>query len=240
MLHVCKLGCSKATVRLLYFRRYALTLRTSFLRLALFAAGALVAPVLHAQVTATAPAAVVGSLDNERFDFVGGAGYSHFNPGYAHQVRAINLLGWEGGVTAWFSNRFGLEGTVRGLYGSYTLPNNSDNLPATSNMSEYVFLVGPSIRLIEKERYTAGVHAMVGGTYGTFDNGYNSTIQPFQIGVYNTQLAPAFAVGGWVDYKVLPQWAVRFTGDYQPTHYGGQGQNEFYGAVGIVYKFGRR
>ena len=218
-----------------------MTLRTSFLRLALFAACAFVAPVLHAQITATAPASVVGPLDNERFDFVGGAAYSHFNPGYAHQVRAVNLLGWEGGVTAWFSNRFGLEGTLRGLYGSYNLPNNSYNLPASSEMSEYIFLFGPSVRLVEKERYSAGMHALLGGAYGTFDQGYGSTtVQPFQIGVYNTQLAPAFAVGGWADYKVIPHWAVRFTADYQPTHYGGQGQNEFVGAVGIVYKFGRR
>ena len=218
-----------------------MTLRTSFLRMAVFAAGALIAPVLHAQITATAPASVVGPLDNERFDFVGGAAYSHFNPGYAHQVRAINLLGWEGGMTAWFSNRFGLEGTVRGFYGSYTLPNNPYGLPATSDMSEYLFLVGPSIRLVENARYTAGLHLLVGGTYGTFNSGYGSTsIQPFQIGVYNNQLASTYAIGGWADYKVLPNWAVRFTADYQPTRYAALGQNEFFGAVGLVYKFGHR
>jgi hypothetical protein len=223
------------------FRRYALTLRTSFLRMVVLAAGVLVAPVLHAQITATAPASVVGPLDNQRFDFTGGAAYSHFNPGYAHQVRAINLVGWEGGVTTWLSNRFGLEGSLRGLYGNYTLPNNNDNLPATSAMSEYVFLFGPAFRLVQKERYTAGMHVMLGGAYGTFDNGYgNSTIQPFQIGVYNTQLAPAFDVGGWADYKLRSRWAVRFTADYQPTRYGGQGQNEFVGAIGIVYKLGHR
>jgi hypothetical protein len=224
-----------------YFRRYALTLRTSFLRLAALAAGALFAPMLHAQITATAPASVVGTLDNQRFDFEGGAAYSHFNPGYAHQVRAINLVGWEGGVTAWFNNRFGLEGTVRGLYGNYTLPNNDDNLPPTSDMSEYLFLFGPTVRLVEKDRYTAGMHLLIGGAYGTFDKGYdNANVQPFQIGVYNNQLAFAYAIGGWADYKVLPNWAVRFTADYQPTRYAGLTQNEFTGAVGIVYKFGHR
>jgi hypothetical protein len=130
---------------------------------------------------------------------------------------------------------------VRGLYGSYTLPNNPYGLPATSDMSEYLFLVGPSVRLVEKERYTAGLHLLVGGAYGTFNSGYGSTsIQPFQIGVYNNQLALAYAIGGWADYKVLPNWAVRFTADYQPTRYASLGQNEFFGAVGIVYKFGHR
>lgn len=218
-----------------------MTFRTSLLRTAALAAVALFAPALHAQITATAPAAVVGGLDNERLDVMGGVAYSHFNPGYAHQVRAINLLGWQGGVTAWFSHMFGMEATVRGLYGNYTLPNNIYNLPTTSSMSEYLFLFGPSFRLIQKERYTAGMHVLVGGTHGTFDSGYGASgIQPFEIGVYNNQLASAYAIGGWGDYKLGPRLAIRFTGDYQPTRYAAMGQNEFFGSVGVVYKFGHR
>ncbi len=204
-----------------------------------------IAARLQAQVTATAPA-VAGTTENQRFDIVGGAAYSHFNPGYAHQVQALNLLGWEGSATGWLSSVFGVEATARGLYGTYNLPANPYsvapiNLPATSPMSEYLFLFGPSLRLLQRDKYTAGAHVLVGGAYGTFDKGYSgSGIQPAQIGVYNTQLATAYAVGGWADYKVDSQFAVRFTGDYQPTRYSGIGQNEFFGAVGIVYKIGRR
>lgn len=203
------------------------------------------APRLHAQVTATAPS-VAGIAENQRFDIVGGAAYSHFNPGYAHQVQALNLLGWEGSATGWFSNTFGVEGTVRGLYGTYNLPVNPysgppTNLPATSPMSEYLFLFGPSFRLLQTPKYTAGAHVLVGGAYGSFDKGYSgSGIKPQQIGIYNTQLATGYAIGAWGDYKLTQQLAVRFTGDYQPTRYSGLGQNEFFGAVGIVYKLGRR
>ena len=217
-----------------------MTFRNPFLRTSALAACALFASSLHAQVTATAPA-VSGTNESERFDILGGAAYSHFNPGSAHQVRALNLLGWQGAATAWFSPMLGAEASVRGLYGTYDLPINPYSLPSTSAMSEYLFLFGPSFRLYQTEKYTAGLHALVGGAYGSFDKGFQGTgIQPFQVGVYNSQLAPAFAIGGWADYKVLPQWAVRFTGDYQPTRYSSIGQNEFFGAVGIVYKFGRR
>ena len=108
-------------------------------------------------------------------------------------------------------------------------------------MSEHFFLFGPSARLYQSEKYTAGMHLLVGGSYGSFDKGFAGTgVQPFQAGVYNNELAFAYAVGGWADYKVRPRFAVRFTADYEPTRYAGLTQNEFFGAVGIVYKIGRR
>lgn len=221
-------------------RRFALTFRTSLLRIAAIAACALSSASLYAQVTATA-ASVNVPTEDQRLDLSAGAAYSHFNPGYAHQVRAVNLLGWQGSATGWFSNRVGVEATVRGLYGTYDLPVNGFSLPKSSSMSEYLFLFGPSVRLYQSPRYTAGMHLLIGGTYGSFDSGYHSSgIQPAQIGVYNTQLATAYAIGGWADYKILPKFAIRFTADYQPTRYSGLNQNEFAGAVGIVYKLGHR
>ncbi len=208
---------------------------------ATFALGALLsAPALHAQITATAPAS--NGADNlQRFDIEGGAAYSHFNPGYAHLVHATNLLGWDGSVTAWFAKSYGVEATARGVYGNYDIPSNSYGLSGTSNMSEHLFLFGPSFRLLQTEKYTAGMHVLVGGAYGSFDQGYsNSGVQPFAIGVYNNQLAFAGAIGGWADYNVRPRFAIRFQSDYQPTRYGGTTQNEFAGTVGIVYKLGQR
>ncbi|RRA48417.1 hypothetical protein [Acidipila sp. EB88] len=223
-----------------------MTFRNPFLRAATLAACAFFSAthccsLLHAQVTATAPA-VVGTTEDERFDILGGAAYSHFNPGYAHQVRAVNLLGWQGSATGWISKSIGIEATARGLYGTYEIPANSFNVPAVnSSMSEHLFLFGPSARLYESPKAAAGMHLLVGGAYGAFDQGFHGTgVQPFQVGVYNNQLAFAYAVGGWADYKVRPRFAVRFTADYQPTHYASLNQNEFFGAVGIVYKIGRR
>ncbi len=218
-----------------------MTFQNTLLRTAALAACALFAPVLHAQVMATA-APIAGSDDNERFDVSGSAAYGHFNPGYAHQVRATNLIGWGGDITMWMSRRFGLEAAGRGLYGNYQIPNNFYNVPTgNSHMYEHLFLFGPSMRLYSSQRYTAGVHALVGGAYCVFDNGYAGTgVQPFQIGVHNNQLASAYAVGGWADYKLNAKWGVRLTADYQPTRYTGIGQNEPFVAVGVVYKWGLR
>ncbi len=223
-----------------------MTFRNLYLRPALMAACAIFPSMLHAQVTATAP--VSGVQEGERYDVEGGAAYSHFNPGYAHQVQAINLIGWEGSITSWFGNLFGLEATERGVYGTYHIPTYTYNnngvgatLPANSSMSENLFLFGPSFRLYQSQKYTAGMHVLIGGTYGSFSSGFNGTgVQPFQVGVYNSQLASAYAIGGWGDYKLRPKLAIRFTADYQPTRYSAIGQNEFFGSIGIVYKFGHR
>ncbi len=205
------------------------------------ALGALLfAPVLHAQITATAPP-TIGADALQRFDVEGGAAYSHFNPGYAHRVQATNLLGWEGAATLWFAKSYGLEATGRGVYGSYTIPTNAYGIAGTSNMSEHLFLFGPSFRMLQTEKYTAGMHVQVGGAYGSFDQAYaNTGVQPFSIGVYNNQLAFAAVIGGWADYAVRPKFAIRFKADYQPTRYGNTTQNEFAGTVGIVYKIGSR
>ena len=198
------------------------------------------ATALHAQVIATAPA-TVGTESPQRFDIFGGAAYSHFNPGYSHQVRATNLEGWNASVTTWFTHAYGIEATARGFYGNYIIPNNAYGITGNSSMSEHLFLFGPSFRLLRTEKYTAGMHVLVGGAYGTFDKGFAGTgIQPFAVGVYNNQLAFAAAVGGVADYALTPRFAVRVTGDYQPTRYGNTTQNEFVGAVGVVYKIGTR
>ncbi len=211
------------------------------LRAALTAfAALLVSTTLYAQITATAPAST-GPDDLQRFDIEGGADYSHFNPGYAHQVRATNLLGWDGAVSYWFSHSYGFEATARGVYGSYTIPVNNYGITGSSNMSEHLFLFGPTFRMFETQKYTAGMHFQVGGAYGSFDQGFASSgVQPTDLGLYNNQLAFAATIGGWADYAILPKFAIRFKADYQPTLYGNTTQNEFNGAVGIVYKLGSR
>jgi hypothetical protein len=208
---------------------------------AAFGLGALLfTATLHAQVTATAPAPTSNAA-LQRFDFYGGAAYSHFNPGFAHQVAGTNLIGGQGTVTAWFSHLLGLEATWRGLYGNYPIPANTYGVTGKSNMSENLFLFGPTARLYNSEKYTAGMHLLIGGTYGSFDQGFAGTgVQPFNVGVYNNELVFAAAIGGWADYNIHPKYAVRFIADYQPTHYANTIQNEFTGSVGIVYKFGTR
>jgi hypothetical protein len=229
------------TIRRQWFRRSQLKCVPLCLRAAFaFLAAVLVSATLHAQIVATAPAST-GADALQRFDIEGGAAYSHFNPGYAHRVAATNLLGWDGSADLWFAKNYGLEANSRGVYGSYTVPVNSVGITGTSNMSEHLFLFGPTFRMLQTQKYTAGMRVLVGGAYGSFNQGYASSgIQPTQIGIYNDQLAFAAVIGGWADYNLRPKFSIRFKADYQPTHYGNTVQNEFVGTVGIVYKIGSR
>ncbi|HYK35721.1 hypothetical protein [Alloacidobacterium sp.] len=213
-----------------------LRIRPSYAVLALFAF-IFASATLQAQVQATAPVTTLPQYQ-QRWDFYGGYSYSHFNPGQGRGVQAINLNGWNGDATAWFKQLFGLEFSARGYYGTIIVPPNAYSI-TKSNMSEYLFLVGPNFRLLRRENYAAGLHGLIGAANGFFDQGFkNSGIQPNQVGIYNNKLAFGAAVGGWADYNLNPKWAVRVTADWQPTHYGFSTQNEFSGTAGVVYKFG--
>lgn len=213
-----------------------LKIRPVYAALALFAF-IFASAALHAQVQATAPVTTLPQYQ-QRWDIYGGYSYSHFNPGQGRGVQAINLNGWNGDATAWFKQLFGLEFSARGYYGTIIVPPNAYNV-TKSNMSEYLFLVGPNFRLLRKENYAAGLHVLIGAANGFFDEGFkNSGAQPNQVGIYNNKLAFGAAVGGWADYNLNQKWAVRVTADWQPTHYGFSTQNEFAGTAGVVYKFG--
>lgn len=187
---------------------------------------------------ATAPVTVLPQYE-ERWDIYGGFSGSHFNPGSGRGVQAIWLKGWNGDVTAWFKQIFGLEFSARGYYGTIIVPPNTLGI-TKSDMSEHLFLVGPNFRMLRKENYAAGMHLLMGAANGSFDQGFKgSGIQPYQLTIYNNKVAYAMAVGGWLDYNVNPRWAVRVTTDWQPTRFGYMTQNEFAGTVGLVYKLGR-
>jgi|SRR5271170_174384 len=190
----------------------------------------------NAQVTATAPVAELPHYTN-RWDLYGGVQYSHFNPSAGRNFPANNLLGFNGTATVYFRPIWGIEGSIRGLYGTIDAPPNQYGV-TSPRMSETLFLFGPTFRLLRREKYAAGVHTLIGAAYGNFDKDFPSGISPNLIGVYNTKLAFGAAFGGWYDYNLSPRLAVRLIADWQPTHYGYTVQNEFAASGGIVYKMG--
>ena len=78
---------------------------------------------------------------------------------------------------------------------------------------------------------------MGGGVYGKFSSGLNGA-PPNALGLYVDQLAFAAAVGGSFDFNLSPRLSVRLMSDFAPTRFGSGTQEEFAGAVGIVYKMG--
>jgi hypothetical protein len=153
-------------------------------------------------------------------------------------VAATNLLGWNGTATVYLRPSWGIEASARGLNGTMSVQANPFNVPASPSMSEYLFLFGPTFRLLRRDKYAAGVHALIGAAYGSFDADFPAGVQPDVVGIYNNKLAFGAAAGAWLDRNLTPKWSVRLIADYQPTRYGFTMQSEFAGSVGIVYKFG--
>jgi len=206
---------------------------------ALAALGACLVPQFraHAQVVATAPETEATHYE-QRWDFFGGAQYSHFNPSPGRGVAAINLLGVNGTATVWLRDSWGFEGSGRVIHGTMVVPPNNEHIPANPPMHEYLFLFGPDFRLMRHSSYTVGFHTLVGAAYGSFSSGFPSGTMPQDVGIYNDKLAFGLGVGPWADINIAPRWSVRMIADWEPTHYGFSWQNEFAGSVGIVYKYG--
>ncbi|MFZ0664042.1 MAG: hypothetical protein WAM66_15240 [Acidobacteriaceae bacterium] len=191
----------------------------------------------HAQVTAVAPVTLLPQYNN-RWEVYGGAQYSHFNPSPGPNIHANNLVGWNGTATVYFRPLWGLQASARGLYGSMSVPSNSYGIPPSPKMSEDLFLFGPNFRFFRGERYAAGMHALVGAAYGSFDKDFPSGVQPNVVNIYNNKLAFGGAIGCSADYNLSPRLAIRAIADYQPTWYGYAQQSEFAGSIGVVFKFG--
>jgi hypothetical protein len=191
-----------------------------------------------AQVTAVAPVTVLPQY-NHRWELYGGGQYSHFNPSPARGIAATNLEGWNGTATVFMRPAWGWQVSGRGLYGSMSVPPNPYNVPASPKMSEYLFLFGPTFRIIRGQTWGAGFHTLFGAAYGTFDKDFPTGVQPNQVNIYNTKVAFGAAVGWFTDYNISSRLAIRGIADYQPTHYGYTGQNEFAGSLGVVFKFGQ-
>lgn len=194
-------------------------------------------PQLHAQVTATSSQENNPSY-RQKFDLFVGGQYMHFNPGRGSQIRAINMEGWNATGTYWFHPRVGIEESFRNVYGTIIPPTNGWGVKDYT-AAQYLFLTGVAIRLGTGARYDYGIHFDIGGAYGDFDKNYPSAIKPVDIGLLNTQLDFASAFGAFYNYKVTPRWSVRLYTDYQPTFYGQTHQNEFAGALGVAYTFGK-
>jgi hypothetical protein len=190
-----------------------------------------------AQVTATAPPLSTELADyNNRWDGYVGYGYARFQTTLGVNLKS-NMYGWKGQVTGWLTPIVGLTAATGNYYGTVTLPSNPYDL-SSANISEHMFLFGPDVRIWKTPKWTVDVHALLGGTYGIFDNSIPSGVSPNQLRLYNNQLAFAMAMGGAYDYNIKPNWSIRMYTDFQPTRYGLAFQKEFAGSLGVVYKWG--
>ncbi len=83
-------------------------------------------------------------------------------------------------------------------------------------------------------------HALVGGSYGTFDTAIDQELTGPNLGLFKNGVTLATALGGSVDLNRSPKFALRISPDYLLTRFGGVSQNEFAISVGVLYRLNKK
>lgn len=191
---------------------------------------------------------------DNKYEIYGGAAFSHFKAGPSLAAGA-NLGGFDVQGTYWLTGRLGATGNIRGYYGTQGVNANPYGVSGPF-VFQHLFLGGVTYRLTSHEHAALTVHALAGGADGVFDHALGSAptggaaIQGRDVGLYNSGLSFASAVGGSLDLNRSPRLALRISPDWILTRYAGYGtpsnvpsklvtenQSEFGISVGILYRF---
>ena len=176
----------------------------------------------------------------ERGEIFGGYSYlnAEYQSGYASSSPRQSANGWAVAPAFDISSWFAVEGDFAGYY--------KNGVPffigyPNADFHNYSFTGGPRFNY-RTPRYTAFVHALVGGDdlYGSI-SGLGSV----------SETSVAFQTGGGVEWRLgrTSHWAVRGSGDYVLTRHNiakafgfsapTLNQNNFRASVGMVFLFGR-
>ena len=157
-------------------------------------------------------------------------GYSYLNATSPAGDRA-NVNGWNGSLEGKILPFVGIVADLSGHYGRQTVPQFCGGPvgilcepPANLTSRQYAFVFGPRVSVsVGKIRPFA--HYLVGA--GHISLGSNS----------GSDTSFAQAVGGGIDYKLIPFLAWRFQGDFLQTRFFDDKQNNFRFSTGIVLHF---
>ena len=151
-------------------------------------------------------------------------GYSYGSADLNDNNNRSNLNGWEGSLEGKFLPWVGIVADFNGLYGTANFPSSTQLFRVDAR--EYNFLLGPRVSVsIGKIRPFA--HALFGAGHVTVTaTGYSASDTAF-----------ASALGGGLDYHLVPLVAWRFQGDYLQTRFFGNTQNNGRFSTGIVLNF---
>jgi opacity protein-like surface antigen len=154
-------------------------------------------------------------------------GYSYYHTALS-SIDKANTNGWEASVEGKVLPWVGIVGDVGSHYGSQNFPVFCEVIPncnpaVNADVHEYNFLFGP--------RVSASV-----GKFRPFAEGMIGVGHVNVKGITsNTSFASA--LGGGIDYRVIPHVAWRIQGDYVQTRFFSTTQNNLQLATGIVVRF---
>jgi hypothetical protein len=167
-------------------------------------------------------------------------GYSYLNADLsAGSGSRTNLNGWEASVE---NKIFPFVGLVADFSGQYGLPSSSSPPPTcvtpvgglpggciltpSSSGSEYNFLFGPRVSF-KIGKFRPFAHVLVGGAH----------VSEANLGFANASTSFANALGGGVDYHLIPLISWRVQADALQTRFFGSLQNNVRISTGIVIHF---
>ncbi|HZD49889.1 MAG TPA: hypothetical protein VE178_14205 [Silvibacterium sp.] len=179
---------------------------------------------------------IVQDTYTHKYEVYGGGGYLRFTPGST--LQHLNEAAWNAGFTDYFKGKIGITADFRGYYGTaFTYINQYQVF--NPSISQYTFLAGPQVRLMEKQHWGISANALVGGGHGNFSTntgGLPGTL----IGLYPDGTTFNLSIGVPIDYNLGPTFAIRLTPNYLMTTYGSDVQNNLGWNIGVVWRFGRQ
>ena len=150
-------------------------------------------------------------------------GYSYGSADLNSNNRS-NLNGWEGSLEGSFLPWISIVADVNGLYGKNDFPSSTQIFRVDAK--EYNYLFGPRVS-VSIGRVRPFVHALFGASHVSVSTtGYSASDTSF-----------GEALGGGLDFKLIPLLAWRFQGDYLQTRFFGNTQNNGRFSTGIVLRF---
>ena len=188
----------------------------------------------------------------EKFEVFGGLNFMNGQAGQ-NLPKRYNMGGAEVMATYWLGGngrlkRLGVAADYRFEGGTTpVLPIGAEFGLNRVAVFQNIFSGGAQYR-VAKNRYAAvNLHALVGGTHGTFNSaitGYPQNVSPQPsaalVGLYNNETSPWGAAGGSIEFNQSPHLAVRLSPDIIFEHFGSETREFVAVSGGVVYRFGKR
>lgn len=137
-----------------------------------------------------------------------------------------NLNGWNGSVEVKVIPFLGLVGDFSGNYGSQNVPAASFFGPVNASIGQHNFLFGPRASLT-LGKFRPFVHALIGASH----------ISESATDYSNSDTSFADALGGGIDYHLIPLISWRFQVDDLQTRFFNTTQQDLRFSTGIVVHF---
>ena len=180
--------------------------------------------------------AAVKDTYSHKYEIYFGYAYLRIRPG--HNLQHANEIGWNAGMTRFFSPKLGVSADFRGYYKSVYVGINPYALfePFISN---YSVMVGPQYYVRQRKSYAVSGQVLAGVTYNLFYANSAKLPGPF-VGLYPNATRFTAAAVVPADINLGPGLALRIAPTYDLTTWGGDIQHNLGFTLGLNYRFGRQ